>query len=180
MWHKISRQIWVLFGVKCIIILSANYPLNKTCIHHNNLQKASITKCMASAFKQIYTIIYIKFLIQTVTRTKYITVISALCEPSHSHNNYFWHYQNFLYIIYTGIMLTLFLEGDKPSLWMSFSGTHFLKPSLISENLYASGASFREMFTILFSFVRGWRAILLHFWTTGVSTCLQMLKWLLS
>jgi len=160
-----------MFGVKCIIILSANYLLNKTCIHHNNLQKISITKCRTSAFKQIYTIVYIK-LIQTVIRTKYITLISALCEPSHSHYNSFWHYQNFQYINYTGIMLTLFLEGDKPSLWMSFSGAHFRKPSLISENLQASGVSFREMFTILLSFVRGWRAILLHFWTTGVSTCL--------
>jgi len=135
MWHKISSQMWVLFGVKCIIILSVNYPLNKTCIHHNNLQKASITKYRASTFKQPDTIIYIKFLIQTVTKTKHITLISGLCKPSHSHNNSFWHYQNFLCIIYTDIMLTLFLEGDKPSLWMSFSGAHFLKPSLISENL---------------------------------------------
>lgn len=133
MWHKISSQIWVLFVVKCIIILSANYPLNKTCIHHNNLQKASITKYRASAFKQLYTIIYIKFLIQAVTRTKHITLISALGKSSHSHTNSFWHYQNFY--IYTDIILTLFLEGDKPSLWMSFSGAHFLKPSLISENL---------------------------------------------
>ena len=102
MWHKISSQIWFLFCVKCIIILSANYPLNNRCIYHDNLQKASITKCRASAFKLIYTIIYIIFLMQykirninfvsvslhipviilsEKTRISYTSSTHALCSP---------------------------------------------------------------------------------------------------